>query len=174
MQEVTLRIMMLREAAAVERAHTLPHHGSYSNGAHQYGCVMLYLELCPDPQFNTVRAILAHDLGERWCGDIPAPAKWSVRKDLRAELEELEERCIRRMGQEFKLCTLEAMWLKAVDCLDLWLWSHEQLAMGNRNAQAIVDNIEKFFRLKSDVIPKNVVQFMTDYEWQRTPDEIPE
>lgn len=165
---------MIREGSAVERAHTLPHHGSYTNGAHQYAAAMLYLELHPDPQFKTVRAILAHDLGERWCGDIPAPAKWSMSKVLRAELEQLEVQALRSIGQEWNLTDPESRWLKAVDCLELWLWGYEQLAMGNRNAQKVIDNIDRYFSLTKTPMPRSVVEFMADYRWTRTDDEIPE
>tara|TARA_R110002167_G_C12707228_1_gene655142 strand:- start:35327 stop:35824 length:498 start_codon:yes stop_codon:yes gene_type:complete len=165
---------MIREGSAVERAHTLPHHGSYTNGAHQYAATMLYLELHPDPQFKTVRAIMSHDLGERWCGDIPAPAKWSMTKVLRAELEELEFQALRSIGQEWNLTDPEARWLKAVDCLELWLWGQEQLALGNRNAQKVIDNIDRYFSLTKTPMPVPVVEFMADYHWHRTDDEIPE
>ena len=165
---------MIREGSVVERCHTLPHHGSYSNGLHQYGCVMLYLQLHPEPQLNTVQAILAHDLGERWVGDNPAPAKWSMPKELQAELEGLENKCLSRMGQRFTLDTEEARWLKAVDCVDLWLWGKEQVAMGNQNAAIVVANLDKFFALKPDLLPQPVVDFIADYQWTRTNDEIPE
>lgn len=174
MRNLTYKILMIREAAAVQRVHTLPHHGSYTNGSHQYGCVMLYLQLHPDPQMRTVRAILAHDLGERWVGDNPAPAKWSMPKQLRDAMEELEFRCLRSIGEMWELDEEEARWLKAVDCVDLWLWGHEQMAMGNRNAGIVVKNLDRFFELKPDIFPDEIKAFIADYEWTRTEDEIPE
>jgi 5'-deoxynucleotidase YfbR-like HD superfamily hydrolase len=174
MRKATHNIIMIREGAAVERCHTLPHHGSYSNGAHQYGCAMLYLELHPAPSLYTLRAILTHDLGERWVGDNPAPAKWSMPKELRAALAGLEDQCLEAMSLKYDLTENEAKWLKAVDCLDLWLWGHEQVAMGNRNAQVVIDNLDKYFALKPEMLPRPVEAFLLNYKWTRTPDEIPE
>lgn len=174
MQQQTRRILMAREGAAVERCHTLPHHGSYSNGAHQYGCVMLYLELHPAPQMRTVRAILAHDLGERWVGDNPAPAKWSMPHELRDALVGLEDRCLSAMGQLWALDDEEARWLKAVDCLDLWLWGHEQIALGNLNAQVVIENLNHYFEVRPGILPQPIRDFIADYHWFRTNDEIPE
>ena len=173
MQDLTLRILKIREGAAVQRCHTIPHHGSYSNGAHQYGCVMLYFHLHPTPHMLTVRAILAHDLGERWVGDNPAPAKWSMDADLRIELEGLEHRALRSLGEMWELGPEEARWLKAVDMLDMWLWCHEQIALGNQYAQIICDRIDKLFNEKPENYPEQVIAFVADYYWTRTSDDIP-
>lgn len=166
----TLRVIKLRECTKVERAHTLPHHGSYTNGQHKCDATLLYLALCPDPSFKVVKAILAHDLGERWTGDIPAPAKWSD-GEMAKRLHGIEQHCIAHLGMEFSLTPEEGKWLKAVDCLDLWLWAHEQIALGNANAACVIGNLNSFFMRNQ--LPDSVVAFIKDYEWTRTPDEIP-
>lgn len=166
----TLRVIMLREASKVERAHTLPHHGSYTDGQHSYDATMLYLTLCPEPSFRVVKAILSHDAGERWCGDLPAPAKWSD-GEMSKRHEMLERRCLDHLGLAVQLSPEEGIWLKAVDTLELWLWAHEQMAMGNANAACVIGNLNSFFMRNR--LPDPVVAFIKDYEWTRTPDEIP-
>ena len=74
----TLRVIQMRECSHVERAHTLPHHGSYTNGQHSHDALSLYLVLHPDPQVETMRYIHSHDYGERWCGDMPATTMSSI------------------------------------------------------------------------------------------------
>lgn len=166
----TLRVLALREASKVERAHTLPHHGSYSDGQHQYDATMLYLVLCPNPSFKVVKAIMVHDAGERWVGDLPAPAKWSD-GEMAKRHEQLERRCLTFLGMNITLTEEEGMWLKAVDTVELWLWAHEQMALGNANASCIIGNLTSFFMRNS--LPPEVVAFLKDYQWTRTPDEIP-
>lgn len=166
----TVRIIKLRECSKVERCHTIPHHGSYTDGQHSYDAVMLYLALCPRPSLKVVRAILAHDLGERWTGDAPAPLKWAD-GELSKRLHQIEARCLFHIGEQFTLDPEEVTWLKAVDSLDLWLWAHEQMAMGNANAATILGNLNAHFMRER--LPEEVVAFIKDYQWTRTPDVIP-
>jgi hypothetical protein len=166
----TIQVIMLREASKVERCHTIPHHGSYTDGQHSYDAAMMYLTLCPAPSFKVVKAILSHDLGERWVGDVPAPTKWAD-GEMSKRLQTLEDRCLRRMGVAFQLEPEDQKWLKAMDMLELWIWGHEQMAMGNANAATIVGNLNAhFMRIH---LPDEVVNFLKDYQWTRTPDEIP-
>jgi hypothetical protein len=161
------RIIQMRECSRVERCHTLPHHGSYTDGQHSHDAVSLYLVLCPDPSLEVVKAIHVHDYGERWCGDMPAPAKWAAPEIGRA-LHRLEAGCLERLGLSTTLTTTDEQWLKAVDCLELWLWAYDQLAMGNRNAQAVIDNLNDYFA--NAKLPEEVRAFLRDYQWTRTSD----
>lgn len=161
---------MLREGGAVERAHTLPHHGSYSVGKHSFDAVNLLLVLHPNPSMNLVKAILWHDVAERYTGDIPATAKWSD-GELAKRLQLLEQRIERVLGIDIHLTPEERCWLKAVDRIELLLWAKDQLAMGNQNAMALVGNLAVWFG--TNEIPKECVDFVSQHNWSRTPDEIP-
>lgn len=167
----TLRVIKLRECSKVERCHTLPHHGSYTDGQHSYDAAMLYIALCPNPNWGVVGAFLVHDLGERWVGDLPAPVKW-VDAELAQRHQALENRCLRALGFTINLNAEEACWLKAVDSLELWIWAHEQLAMGNAGAAVVIGNLNSY--LSRTQLPEQVVAFIKDYQWTRTPDLIPE
>jgi 5'-deoxynucleotidase YfbR-like HD superfamily hydrolase len=163
-------VTMLREASRVERAHTLPHHGSYTNGQHQYDAVMLLFSLHPNPSMNLVKAVLTHDVGERWCGDIPAPAKWSDGEYAKRS-QQLEARCLKSLGYDIILTEEERMWLKAVDSIELLLWAKDQIAMGNMNATVVVGNLVKHFLTTK--LPKAAKEFVANHKWSRTSDRLP-
>ena len=166
----TLRVIMLRECSKVERCHTVPHHGSYTDGQHSFDMAMLYLTLCPEPTMTGLKAILAHDLGERWTGDMPAPVKWAD-GEMSKRFQALENQCLSRLGFRLEIGITDMLWLRSLDALELWLWAHDQMAMGNANAAAILGNLQSFFM--RNAVPTEVATFLKDYEWTRTPDEIP-
>lgn len=167
-------VNMLRECSSVERSHTLPHHGSYTNGKHSFDAVMLLFALYPgEPPMRLVKAVLTHDFGERWCGDIPAPAKWCDREFARRS-EDLERRCLRAIGFDIELTEDEQLWLKAVDTVELLLWAKEQLALGNTNAVMVVNNILTWLQKGGQKLPAEVHTFVQNHEWYRTPDHLPE
>lgn len=165
------QVTRARECSRVERCHTVPHHGSYTNGQHSHDALSLYLLLCPDPKPMVITTIHFHDYGERWCGDVPAPTKWAA-PEIGKALHDLERRCLERVGfGGQRLCPEDERWLKAVDALDLYLWSHDQVAMGNQNARAIILNLEGHF--ESANLPEPVRTFLTNYTWFRTSDQLP-
>lgn len=167
------RVNILRECSKVERAHTLPHHGSYTNGQHQYDAVMLLFELYPgEPSMNLVKAVLTHDLGERWCGDVPAPAKWSD-GEFAKRIDLLEQRCRRALGYDIPLTPDEQNWLKAVDTVELLLWAKEQIAMGNTNAAIVVHNIVEWLKKGGQKLPAEALDFVKEHQHYRTPDHLP-
>lgn len=165
-----MRVIQARECSVVERAHTLPHHGSYTNGQHSHDAVSLYLILCPDPKLEVVKAIHVHDYGERWCGDLPAPTKWA-QPEIGRLMHNLEMHCLDRMGFHFFLDEQDTMWLKAVDSLELWLWAWAQIAIGNTNAVAVIGNLNAYFERTE--LPPEVIHFIKTYKWTRTADIIP-
>ena len=168
------QIREVREGGAVERAHTVPHHGSYNNAQHQWGAAMLYLQLHPDPQMDTLSAILTHDLGERWVGDIPAPTKWA-KPELKKVLSEMEQDCLDHLGLDDAdlLEEEEARWLKAVDLLDLYLWTLDQQALGNQHVKVVTENILKYVDDHADDLPEEVLEVYDNFQWDRSADDIP-
>jgi len=172
MRDIVDLVTKLREGAAVERAHTLPHHGSYSNGAHQYAATMLLFTLHPDPSMNLVKAMMTHDLGERWCGDVPAPTKWSD-GEFAKRIGAMEKQCLAHLGYDMILSSENWEWLDACDKLELLLWAKDQLAMGNQNVATCLGNLLAWFKANINRIPKPVQDFITTHEWTRTPDVLP-
>lgn len=130
-----LRIHATREGGAVERCHGTPHHGSYSVGLHTFNAVSLLLLLHPAPSLDLIKTVQWHDVAERWLGDVPSPAK-SVAHGFVEPYAQAEERVLYQLGLCRLGCDLPAddlNWLKAVDILELWLWTADQLLLGNRN-----------------------------------------
>ena len=163
-------INILREGSSVQRCHTLPHHGEYSVGKHSYDAVMLLLTLNPEASKNLIKAVLVHDIAERWTGDMPGPAKWSD-VELGRRLDNLERKCLKSIGWDILLTAEERIWLSTVDVIEFFLWTKEQLAMGNMNAAVIVGRLITQF--KHMTIPKVARDFIDQHEWTRTPDTLP-
>lgn len=133
--EAAFRVVQARAGGAVERSHTFPHHGSYSVAAHSWGVAMLMRELWPADFPRLAAACLCHDVAEAWIGDIPAPAKRLV-PGLSEKLTALEASIERDLGLPI-LCELspeDARKVKACDCLEFYLWSREQINLGNVRA----------------------------------------
>ncbi len=172
MRDLVDFVTKLREGSAVERAHTLPHHGTYSVGKHSYDATMLLFALHPGPTMELVKAVMSHDLGERWCGDVPAPTKWSD-GELAKRLGKLEKQCLAHLGFDISLTAEDAQWLDAVDKLELLLWAKEQMALGNLNAGCVIANLLAWFKLNINRMPKPVTDFLTKHKWTRTPDILP-
>lgn len=154
------RIQATREAGTVRRCHIVPHHGQYNIAQHSYGAVSLLLLLNPEPSLNLIKAVQWHDAGERWLGDMPAPAKWD-NFDLGQVYEAAERRVLDAIGLLPELTREEEHWLKAVDTLDLWLWCREEEALGNATVKAMRLACEKVTdaRALDGTLPKPVAAF---------------
>ena len=166
----TDRVTYLREASNVERAHTIPHHGSYTVGKHSYDAVMLLLALKPDASRALIMAVLYHDLGERFTGDTPTPAKF-MDGEFGKRLDQLEARAREFLSVNVELTNDERMWLHAVDRVELLLWSKDQLAMGNLNAASIIGSL--LSHISHMDMPQVVREFIESHEWTRHPDILP-
>lgn len=159
-------VRCLREAGAVERCHTLPHCGSYTVGQHSFDALSLLLVLHPAPSVALIKAVLWHDVAERWTGDVPAIAKWAD-PELAELLEASEERILRKLGVQppRELPVEDCMWLDAVDKLELWLWAKGQLRMGNQNGATVIKNLSPWF--EQNEVPYPVIHLMCHYEEER-------
>lgn len=178
------RIRALREAGNVRRAHIIPHLGEYTVGKHSYDALTLLLVLHPDPSLDLVKAVLWHDAGERYLGDMPASAK-VVSPHLKTAYELAELTQLERMGVPAlnELTLGERNWLRAVDMLELWLWCLDQKALGNRNVVRCYENITRMLSEAADVTRKNpstvpegalpgpCFEFFYSYEWGRGTEE---
>lgn len=166
------RVRAVREGGCTERTHTTPHHGSYSVAEHSWGVAILLAILHPDPSKELILAGLWHDVHERWTGDIPAPSKWLLGKVTMDELKRLENSIESSLGINFdlSLSTEDRKWLKACDMLEFWLWSIDQEALGNQNANEGRTNAIYWFNAHRDDVPNIIQDFMTHYNWCRTSD----
>lgn len=166
---VNQRVLAAREAGNVRRCHVVPYHGDYTVGKHSYDALSLLLILNPEPSFNLVKAVLWHDGGERWVGDMPAPAKWYDR-ELGKAYERAEERASKLWQLHVSLTPDEDSWLRAVDRIELWLWCIEQQQLGNNHIHLFIEHLERWFNENEDQMPKACVEFVKNFEWERLPE----
>ncbi len=167
------RVRAVREGGDTERTHTTPHHGSYSVAEHSWGVATLLAILHPDPSRDLILAGMWHDVHERWTGDTPAPIKWCLGNVANAELKRLASSIELSLGIDYilNLSFEDLKWLKACDMLEFWLWSTDQLALGNQNANEGKSNAEFWFDTHKGDVPEMVREFMSHYEWHRTSDK---
>ena len=143
------QILAVRDAGNVERCHTIPHHGEYSNAKHCYGAVSLVLLLHPNPSMDLIRAIQFHDVAEYWLGDMPSPGKRAM-PDAYAMYKKYEAaKLVDVLGDWPELTPEDELWFKAADQIDFLLWAMDQYSMGNqkvltalKNVQAVIGKME--------------------------------
>lgn len=164
-------VQEIREGGHTERAHTLPHHGSYSVAAHSWHVAMLVVCLHPDPSAALLKACLTHDVPERWVGDTPAMAKWTLNPALGKELKATEAAVEKMLGIDWELTPTEKLWLNACDVLEFMLWCDDQIKMGNVNAVTAYANAREWLSLNHRSLPPEVVKFVNSYKWNRTNDQ---
>lgn len=165
-------VMALREAGHVSRGHTLRFVGHYDVAQHSWHMAVLLYQLHPDPSPALVKMVLLHDVGERFVGDLPGPIKWTNPKlaDLHGELE---SQALAALGGDVKLTPEEYCWLKALDVLELFLWTQDQKAFGNEHVNACLNETIAWFRKNHDRIPEQVSLFYKNYIWFRHDNELP-
>lgn len=161
------RVQAMREGGHVMRAHTMPYHGEYTVASHSWQIVTLLLLLHPKPSLQLLRAAHFHDVPERWTGDSPATAKWTF-PGLKEALDGAEEHVAQRFGLDLELNEEDHAWLKAVDILELYMWTLDQEALGNRHVASIERNCLRWFDENARYLPGPVVEFLQEYRWSRT------
>ena len=170
------KVLAMREAGAVLRAHNVRHHSDYPVGHHSYDVASIILCLYPGtPRIELIKAALWHDAPERWLGDVPAVVKWHY-ATLANEYRFAERRVLAQLGEEKLVDVLtneEIWWLKSADRLELLLWARDQLAMGNKHAQELHDNVVNWLDTNADGLPQEIVTFLEkEPKWRRLPEDI--
>lgn len=141
------QVIESRAGGKVERCHVLPHLGSYSNAAHSWGVAMLMHYLWPEDFPRLALICLAHDVPERVVGDIPAPPLRHI-PGLREGISNLEALTSYSLNlpAEANLSPEDHAKLKACDHLELWIWSQEQVAIGNQYSQECITTLEEMWK----------------------------
>jgi hypothetical protein len=172
-QELIIQAQALREGGHVQRCHTMPILGDASNARHCYNMAILLELLWPTelPAYM-YRAVLKHDTAERWVGDTPAPAKYSIYKPLGKALREAEMVVEQALGidEDLTLGEHDEAWLKGVDMLEYLMFCEDQLNLGNRNVFRSIVNVKAM--LESPWVPDPIRQFARHYSWSRTADVV--
>lgn len=162
------KVAMKREAGAVTRWHTLPHHGVDTVANHSWNATMLLLELYPTASRRLIVYMLNHDVIERWIGDIPASSKGMFPKISAGVIEaEVELRYRFNLPETDELEEDERHWARAIDALESVIWCHEQIMMGNQMVGDAMGAIGNWIMGK-EWIPAAIKVFYVNYKWKRT------
>lgn len=157
------KILALREGGQTQRCHTMQSVGPYNVAVHSFNALNLLLLLYPTiPSIHLIRAVLWHDIPERWTGDVPAPAKWHS-PELKKILDELEMKVIKKLGIEEcfeNLTPEENKWLHGVDLLELYLFVLEQLEVGNKFVIPMKRRILSLFNEKRQSYPPQIIELV--------------
>ena len=70
-----IQVRAARESVAVRRAHIMYTARHYDIAQHCYNMAAMLMLLHPNPSAELIKAVLFHDVAERWTGDMPATAK---------------------------------------------------------------------------------------------------
>lgn len=148
-QKLVDRLRGIRHGGRVERAHGVPHHGSYSNASHSWGVAMIMWLIWPQHFPRLALQCLAHDCPEGQVGDIPAPTL-RYNPDIRKMLEPLERLVAAGLGvpSEHDLSEEDHRMLKICDRLELFAWAKEQEEMGNKAIAPLILELEYYLEEK--------------------------
>ncbi len=165
------RLRAQLEGGRVKRCHTVNIIGHYDNAQHSFNMLLIYCEMHPNPHPDTMRAILYHDLAERYTGDLPAPSLTEF-PELRKGIKDVEAHCRAVMGIDFQLSECEANWVHCIDKIEHWIWAHRQLLMGNT---LVLSHVRKLASILSDLeIPVPLQELIAHYDHHQGDDGVPQ
>lgn len=154
------RLWALRKGSHVKRWHTERIIGEQTVGQHSHDALNLLLVLHPNPTSMLIRAVAWHDKAEYRSGDMPAPVLWQ-HVALGHAYEDLQQTILEEDFGLYlsRLTDEEKIWLNAVDKLEAYFFSIEQVSMGNNNAHVFIEQLEKWFS-QQPKLPKAVEQVL--------------
>ncbi len=169
------RLRAQREGGQVTRCHTTPHHRHYDNAQHSFNMLLLLFELHPNPSMQMVRAVMYHDLAERYTGDLPSTVR-HYRPEVKEEMVMLAKLIDDQMGTSYHwyLTNDDEIWLKALDDLEFYLWCCDQSALGNFAISVKIEAMHQCFdKLRAaGRLPDPVDQFLKEFKNGRGPERI--
>ncbi len=168
------RIRYVREAGHIDRCHQWPRLRPYQNGQHTWGVCVILRMLWPERR-DLLDFALFHDTPERDTGDIPSPA--IKRLGIADLLAARDAEVMQHLRLPLEHALEEDGWhiLRAADSLDLWLWTYDEEALGNRAAVAMRAEIDAGFsrKLAAGLLPREAWEFIEEFRaegWKRMGD----
>jgi 5'-deoxynucleotidase YfbR-like HD superfamily hydrolase len=130
-----------RHAGNVRRYHTHPTLRQQTVADHSWHVMRIFLELFPDAvTVEVLTYILYHDIAEIGTGDLPFPVK-AAHPGLAEVMHDVEAEVLDNMGVVLPdLTSRERVLVKVCDLCEMFEWGREEVTMGNRYAQPIVDD----------------------------------
>jgi len=166
--DIVKQVLRAREGTHVQRCHCCPHFDSYTVGQHVADMFVLLDALHPDPSPQLMRAVLHHDLHERFLGDIPGcvTAEYPFFKATVKHVESMLRDELQSSGA-MQLDLEDSQWLWAVDKIELLLWCEDQEAHGNRHSYRIKEHVLKLIHDRWPQIPVACQVFIDEFRWDR-------
>lgn len=159
-QDLLQKIIQVRAGGRVERCHTIPHQGSYSDAAHSWGVAMLMYYIWPEDFPRLAIHCLSHDVPEAWVGDIPATTMRAV-PGLRESLAPIEGGLNKDLGlpSEDEMDPADHAKLKFCDRMDFYLWCRDQEFLGNGFVQEALREITHYLDSTMADLPEEARRF---------------
>lgn len=164
--EISTWLQTVRAGGQVRRCHTVKVIQSETVSQHSWGVAMLLLKFYPECSKSLLIAALSHDIPEVFTGDLPAQFKHS-NFALKKVLDDYEEDVLKKLNLHTDLTQEEKHWLKACDSLDLFLYTLEEMALGNSNLTVMFEYL--IDRLLQDPTPKIIQDFVQPFVIAQTP-----
>ena len=136
-----------RLAGQVTRYHTWPVHRQQSVGEHTWQVMRIFYQIFGPPSQTVFTKLLWDDAGELTTGDLPFPIK-SLHPSLKAIMDSLEEHAVQEMGGNPRpgISDADRKRVKACDLIDMLEFGLDELMLGNKFAQPIVEDITAALR----------------------------
>lgn len=162
------QIIAMREGGGVKRHHTYKVMGEDTVGNHTFNMLNLLLALHPEPSGNLIKAVLWHDIAERFVGDTPSPVKKAF-PAIKKALKDAEGIIDEKLGIKVELSKEDDAWLHGVDKVEYYLWLHEQPQTLTIQAK-IKNSIERI--KEDDTMPQAVKDFAVTFKPQALDESI--
>jgi 5'-deoxynucleotidase YfbR-like HD superfamily hydrolase len=130
-----------RFAGSVKRWHVWPTLQQQTVADHSWHLMRIWFALWGPmpPEISTY--FIWHDAGELFVGDFPFPVKQKS-PELKRIIDELEEQAVLDMGGVIASLTEEQRQkVKLCDYLEMYEFGLQEMSLGNKYAQPIVDDI---------------------------------
>jgi hypothetical protein len=159
--KTTLLALDPRRSLQTTRFHTWARHRDQSTGEHSMQVMRILLAIWPSAPRSLLVHCLRHDAGESTSGDPPYPIK-VLNPDMKQACDRIESETVKLMettwmfpSEEHQMTPLEKLVFKLAEFIEMWEWGLLELEMGNRTAQAVINNcvngmIDYEHRLRTD------------------------
>lgn len=156
-------LLKMRSAGYVERYHTLRHIGKQTDAEHSAQAAVLLMMLHPTASVDLLKAVLTHDLGEWFVGDVPSPALRTT-TEYGDAYRDAEKTAVRiNLPTVYRVMNSlnndERIWLRSVDLLELCLWCSEQLHLGNEYARSPMNRGLQYLHTMLPPPPLRILEF---------------
>lgn len=162
------KIIAIRAGGNVTRSHTFQYQGTYNVAIHSYNALsmLLVLHKTTPPSLNLIKVVLWHDVHERWTGDLPTPVKW-VLPEIESVLKKVEQQIEKKLELfAEELTEEEQRWLKAIDILEFYIWTVEQVSLGNDSMKGKKNKVIDFINGKFPTFPIEVITYWKNHKWR--------